>query len=209
VLGTPEPLVLLARALEGRQPGDFVVVAGYGEGADAFVFRATHTLLTHPPRTVADALAGGIPVPSYERYLRARGVLPLDVGGELMPTYIEWKELQQDTRLWGSRCAACGLVQYPQETVCMGCHAPGMTAPHKLRREGTVFTFTIDHLIGMVPEHPMPMAVVELDGGGRIYVQGTDCAEGEIAVGTRVRLTYRRLHQAGGNRNYYWKVRPA
>jgi 3-hydroxy-3-methylglutaryl CoA synthase/uncharacterized OB-fold protein len=208
VLGSAEPLVLLARALEGLQPGDFVVVAGYGEGADAFVFRATHALLAHPPRTVADALAGGMPVASYERYLRARGVLPLDVGGELVPTYIEWKELKQDTRLWGSRCTACGLVQYPQEVVCMGCHAPGKTVDHKLRREGTVFTFTIDNL-AQVPEHPMPMVVVELDGGGRIYLQGTDCADGDIAVGKRVRLTYRRLHQAGGNRNYYWKVRPA
>jgi hydroxymethylglutaryl-CoA synthase len=209
VTGTAEPLILLSRALEGLKPGDFVVVAGYGEGADALVFRATHTLLVHAPRPVADALAGGIPVPSYERYLRARDILPLDVGGELVPTYIEWKELKQDTRLWGSRCTACGLVQYPQELVCMGCHEPGKTVEHKLRREGTVFTFTIDHLIGMVPEHPMPMVVVELDGGGRIYLQGTDCAEGEIAVGKRVRLTYRRLHQAGGNRNYYWKVRPA
>ena len=209
VLGSAEPLVLLSRALEGVQPGDFVAVAAYGEGADAMIFRATHALRVHPPRPVAEALAGGIPVPSYERYLRARGVLPLDVGGELVPTYIEWKELKQDTRLWGSRCTACGLVQYPQEVVCMGCHAPGKTVDHKLRREGTVFTFTIDHLIGMVPEHPMPMVVVELDGGGRIYLQGTDCAEGEIAVGKRVRLTYRRLHQAGGNRNYYWKVRPA
>jgi 3-hydroxy-3-methylglutaryl CoA synthase/uncharacterized OB-fold protein len=208
VLGSAEPLVLLARALEGREPGDFVVVAGYGEGADAFVFRATHALLAHPPRPVAEALAGGIPVASYERYLRARGVLPLDVGGELVPTYIEWKELKQDTRLWGSRCTACGLVQYPQEVVCMGCHAPGKTVDHKLRREGTVFTFTIDNL-APVPEHPMPMVVVELDGGGRIYLQGTDCADGDIAVGKRVRLTYRRLHQAGGNRNYYWKVRPA
>jgi uncharacterized OB-fold protein len=147
-------------------------------------------------------------VASYERYLRARGVLPIDVGGELVPTYIEWKELKQDMRLWGSRCTACGLVQYPQEVVCMGCHAAGKTVDHKLRREGTVFTFTIDNL-AQVPEHPMPMVVVELDGGGRIYLQGTDCADGDIAVGKRVRLTYRRLHQAGGNRNYYWKVRPA
>jgi uncharacterized OB-fold protein len=90
----------------------------------------------------------------------------------------------------------------------MGCHAPGKTVDHKLRREGTVFTFTIDNL-AQVPEHPMPMVVVELDGGGRIYLQGTDCADGDIAIGKRVRLTYRRLHQAGGNRNYYWKVRPA
>ncbi|HWP65564.1 MAG TPA: OB-fold domain-containing protein [Candidatus Limnocylindria bacterium] len=209
VLGCAEPMVLLSRALEGVQPGDFVAMAAYGEGADAMIFRATHALRVHPPRPIADALAGGIPVPSYERYLRARGILPFDVGGELVPTYIEWKELKQDVRLWGSRCTACGLVQYPQEVVCMGCHAPGKTVEHKLRREGTVFTFTIDHLIGQVPEHPMPMVVVELDGGGRVYLQGTDCAEGEIAVGKRVRLTYRRLHQAGGNRNYFWKVRPA
>ena len=82
----------------------------------------------------------------------------------------------------------------------------------KLMRQHDIGAIPIgenDHLIGMVPEHPMPMVVVELDGGGRIYLQGTDCAEGEIAVGSRVRLTYRRLHQAGGNRNYYWKVRPA
>jgi hydroxymethylglutaryl-CoA synthase len=209
ILGAPEPLVLLSRALETAKPGEFVVAAGYGEGADAVVFRATELLPARRPRPIADALAGGIPVPSYERYLRARGVLPFDAGGELVPTYIEWKELKQDARLWGSRCEACGLVQYPQEVVCMGCHAPGKTVEHKLRREGTVFTFTIDHLIGQVPEHPMPMVVVELDGGGRIYLQGTDCAEGDIAIGKRVRLTYRRLHQAGGNRNYYWKVRPA
>jgi uncharacterized OB-fold protein len=99
-------------------------------------------------------------------------------------------------------------VQYPQEIVCMGCHAAGTTVDHKLRRAGTVFTFTIDNL-APVPEHPMPMVVVELDDGGRIYLQGTDCADGDIAVDKRVRLTYRRLHQAGGNRNYYWKVRPA
>ncbi len=78
----------------------------------------------------------------------------------------------------------------------------------KLAKAGTVFTFTIDNL-AQVAEHPMPMVVVDLDGGGRVYLQGTDCAEGEITVGARVRLTFRRLHEAGGNRNYFWKVRPA
>jgi uncharacterized OB-fold protein len=70
-----------------------------------------------------------------------------------------------------------------------------------------VFTFTIDNL-AQVAEHPMPMVVADLDGGGRIYLQGTDCAEGEIAIGARVELTFRRLHEGGGNRNYFWKVRP-
>src|SRR5262249_27278171 len=44
VLGTPDPLVLLARALETAAPGDVVVVVAYGEGADAVVLRATDAL---------------------------------------------------------------------------------------------------------------------------------------------------------------------
>jgi 3-hydroxy-3-methylglutaryl CoA synthase/uncharacterized OB-fold protein len=208
-VGAPEPFVQLSRALETATPGDFLVMAAYGEGADALVFRATAALPRARPRPLAETLAGGMPVASYEKYLRARSILPADVGGEFFSTYMEWKELRQDLRLYGSRCEACGLVQYPQNRVCHQCKARDRMAEHKLAKRGTVFTFTIDNLIGQVAEHPMPMVVVDLDGGGRVYMQGTDCAEGDIAVGTTVRLTYRRLHEAGGNRNYYWKVRPA
>ena len=208
ILGTPHALVLLSRALESADPGDFLVVAAYGEGADALVFRATDALPAHRPVPLDERLAGGIPVPTYERWLRARGVLPADVGGEIVPPSIEWKELKQDVRLYGSRCEACGLVQYPQARVCVGCRARDRMADAKLAKTGTVFTFTIDNL-AQVAEHPMPMVVADLDGGGRVYLQGTDCAEGDIAVGKRVRLTFRRLHEAGGNRNYFWKVRPA
>ncbi len=208
MLGTAEPFALLARALETATPGEFVVVAGYGEGADALVFRATDALPARRPVPLADRLAGGLPVLSYERWLRARGMLPSDVGGEAVSTYIEWKELKQDVRLYGSRCDACGLVQYPQALICIGCRARQRMTDAKLAKTGAVFTFTIDNL-AQVAEHPMPMVVVDLDGGGRVYLQGTDCAEGEIAVGARVRLTFRRLHEAGGDRNYFWKVRPA
>jgi len=208
MLGVAEPLVLLARALETAAPGDFIVVAGFGEGAEALVFRATDALPSARPVPLAERLAGGIPVASYARWLRARNVLPLDFAGEAVPTYIEWKELKQDVRLYGSRCEECGMIQYPQARVCVGCGARERMAEQKLQKTGTVFTFTLDNL-AQVPEHPMPMVVVELDGGGRVYLQGTDCAEGDIAVGKRVRLTFRRLSEAAGNRNYFWKVRPA
>src|SRR5262249_43451344 len=121
MLGTPEPLVLLSRALETAAPGDFVVVAGFGEGAGALVLRAPGALPAARPAPLAASLAGGLPVASYARWLRARGVLPAELGGEPVPTYIEWKELRQDVRLYGSRCEACGLVQYPQAQVCIGC----------------------------------------------------------------------------------------
>jgi uncharacterized OB-fold protein len=209
VLGTPDPFVLLHRALETAAPGDFVVVAAYGEGADAVVLRVTDAIGAGRPRPLAESLADAVPVPSYERYLRARGILPFDVEGEPFSTYMEWKELMQDARLYGSRCTACGLVQYPQNRVCHGCRTADRMDDHKLAKAGVVFTYTIDNLFQQVPEHPMPMVIADLDGGGRVYLQGTDTAEGEIDVGRRVRLTYRRLHEANGNRNYFWKVRPA
>ena len=208
VLGAPDPLVLLSRALETAQAGDIVVVAAYGEGADAFVFRVTPALVTARPTPIAERMARPVAVASYEKYLKSRNVIPVDYQGEPFPTYLEWKELKQDIRLYGSRCEACGLVQYPMAQVCLGCKARERMVDHKLGRHGAVFTYTIDHL-APVAEHPMPMLVIDLDGGGRVYLQGTDTAEGEITVGTRVALTFRRLHESGGNRNYYWKARPA
>ena len=208
ILGSAEPLALLSRSLESAVPGDFLVVGAWGEGADVLVFRATDHLPSARPRPLADRLARGIALPSYERYLRARGVLPAESMGEPVTTMIEWKELRQDVRLYGSRCEACGLVQYPQARVCLGCLAQERLVEHKLGKRGTVFTFTIDNL-APVPEHPLPMAVIDLEGGGRLYLQVTDAAEGEVKVGTPVELTFRRLHEAGGNRNYFWKARPA
>jgi 3-hydroxy-3-methylglutaryl CoA synthase/uncharacterized OB-fold protein len=208
ILGSAEPLALLSRSLEQASPGDFLVLGAYGEGADVVVLRATDRLPSARPRPLADRLARGLPLASYERYLRARAVLPADVPGELVTSMTEWKELRQDIRLYGSRCQACGLVQYPQARVCLGCRAQEKLVDHKLGKRGTVFTFTIDHL-APVAEHPMPMAVIDLETGGRLYLQVTDAGDGDVKVGTPVELTFRRLHEAGGNRNYFWKARPA
>ena len=82
----------------------------------------------------------------------------------------------------------------------------GLTA-HKLRKQGTVFTVTVDQLIANI-EHPLPMAVIDLDGGGRVYLQVTDFTEPEVGIGLPVTLTFRRLNEGGGNHNYFWKARP-
>src|SRR5438552_2200792 len=104
--------------------------------------------------------------------------------------------------------AACGLVEAPRPRVSIGCQARDRLVEHKLAKRGIVFTCTIDNL-APVAEHPLPMAVIDLEGGGRVYLQMTDAADGEVKVGTPVELTFRRLHEAGGNRNYFWKARPA
>lgn len=92
--------------------------------------------------------------------------------------------------------------------VCIGCRARDRLVEHKLGHRGRVFTFTIDHLFATV-ELPMAMAVVDLDGGGRLYLQVADADASEVTIGAPMELCFRRLHEGGGNYNYFWKAKPA
>ncbi|MFI5396303.1 MAG: OB-fold domain-containing protein [Candidatus Binatia bacterium] len=206
--GVADPLLALAAALDEATAGDWIVAGAYGEGADALLLRVTEEL----PRRRAihswkHAVENKLPLASYEKYLKFRRVLDLDEPGDAVTNVLEFKELKQNIRLYGSRCDACGTVQFPITRVCIKCRQSGHLSDHKLRKQGTIFTFTIDQLIANL-EHPLPMAVVDLDGGGRVYLQVTDFTEKEVGIGLPVTLTFRRLQDGGGNHNYFWKARP-
>jgi hydroxymethylglutaryl-CoA synthase len=206
--GNAESFLQLVQALEEANPGDQVIVGSFAEGADALLFRVTEAIARfRPPAKVKDWIDSGAALPSYQRYLKYRRVTPLDEPGEAIANVLEFKELKQDVRLYGSRCRSCAMIQFPIARVCIKCKGRELT-DHRLARRGTVFTFTVDHLIANL-EHPLSMAVVDLDGGGRVYLQVTDADAEVIQVGTRVALSFRRLHEGGGNHNYFWKVRPA
>ncbi len=209
VLGSPDPLLLAAIALEQARPGAPIVLAGFGEGAEAVLLRAGEGAGAGAVRpAVAAALDRRLPLPSYERYLKYRRRLGSDdTPVELISNVLEFRELQQDVRLYGSRCKACGLVQYPQARVCLGCLARESLDPVKLNKTGTIFTCTVDHLAANL-EHPMGLVVVDLEGGGRVYLQMTEATPEEIVIGAPVALTFRRLHAGGENYNYFWKARP-
>lgn len=206
--GVADPLLALAAILDEAHPGDVVLVGAHGEGADAVLLRVTDALPDcRAPRAWHRQLASRLPIPSYERYLKFRRVLDPGDGGEAISNVLEFAELAQNVRLHGSRCGACGTVQYPMARVCIRCRRSEEMIHCKLARKGTIFTFTIDHLIAHSVQ-PLPMAVVDLDGGGRVYLQVTDFLPEEVEVGRAVTLTYRRLHEGGENHNYYWKARP-
>src|SRR5262249_18993777 len=158
--------LLLARALDGAAPGELIVVGGYGEGADALLFRTTAAIASR--RAVAPVerwLAARTPLSSYEKYLKFRRLVEGEEVTDLVTNVLEFKELKQDVRLYGSRCRECGQVQYPMARVCIRCKAQERMDDARIARRGTVFTFTIDHLIPNL-EHPLPMAVIDADGGG-------------------------------------------
>src|SRR5262249_1534989 len=73
--GTPFALMLLAHALETARPGDRLLVASYGDGAHALAFEVTDAIGELAPRRgVSWHLARRRALPSYDTYLRARGL---------------------------------------------------------------------------------------------------------------------------------------
>jgi uncharacterized OB-fold protein len=69
-----------------------------------------------------------------------------------------------------------------------------------------VFTFTSDHVADSAG--PVVHAVIDLDGGGRLYLQLTDCDPETVSVDMPVDLTFRCYHDGSGMKNYFWKARP-
>jgi 3-hydroxy-3-methylglutaryl CoA synthase/uncharacterized OB-fold protein len=206
--GVAQPLMMLAAALDQANAGDAILLCGYGDGADAIVLRATGA----PPAaraSVAQQVEVKRTLPSYGRYARFRRLMRKDPGlGDVSSPVITFRDRGEILPLRGGKCPACGVVQFPRHRACIECGHSGGLEDVALGRRGTLFTFTNDHMFES-PDPPTTHGVVDLEGGGRIYLQLTDCDADRVAIGMPLELTFRRLHDGGGFHNYFWKARPA
>jgi hydroxymethylglutaryl-CoA synthase len=206
--GAAQPLLLLVAALERAQAGDVILVCGYGDGADAVLLRATGARAA-AAASVAQQIEVKRTLPSYGRYARFRQLVRKESGmPDVASPVVAFRDRKELLPLHGGRCPRCGVVQFPRHRACIECGQPDGLDDVALARRGTVFTFTHDYLHES-PDPPTTHAVVDLDGGGRLYLQLTDCDADRVAVDIPVELTMRRLHDGGGFHNYFWKARPA
>lgn len=206
--GAAQPLLLLVAALERAQAGDLILVCGYGDGADAIVLRATGARAA-AQASVTQQIEVKRTLASYGRYARFRGLVRKESGGQdVASPVIAFRDRKELLPLHGGKCLQCGAVQFPRHRVCIECGQPGDLDDVALARRGTLFTFTHDHLFES-PDPPTTHGVVDLDGGGRLYLQLTDCDADRVAIDMPLELTFRRLHDGGGFHNYFWKARPA
>ena len=160
-------------ARDGEVGRAIVVVAG-GEGAEALLFAASEARgARRPPPSARRDLAPAAAADLRELSQAPPPGLPARVAGRAGLERDRVAGAPAGRALYGTRCFGCGMVQYPKARVCFSCTQREQREPIKLTKNGPIFTFTIDHLAAY-RDHPMPMAVVDLEGGGRVYVQMTD-----------------------------------
>ncbi len=206
--GAAQPLLMLVAALEDAKPGDLVLVVGYGDGADAILLRTTGVASAATSRVGAQ-IERKRALPSYGRFARFRKLFRKEGGGgDVSTPVVLFRDRRELLPLYGGKCRGCGVVQFPLHRVCIECANPVGLEPVKLARRGRVFTFTNDYMFES-PDPPVTHAVVDLEGGGRLYLQLTDCDAERVAIDMPLELTFRKLHEAGGFNNYFWKARPA
>jgi 3-hydroxy-3-methylglutaryl CoA synthase len=205
------PMMLVA-ALEEAKPGDRILWANYGDGADAFILQVTDQIeKVRDRRGIKRHLESKMEIPNYEKYIRFRNLMQGEA--DRRPQYISslpmiWRDRKQVTPLHGGRCRKCGNIQFPIQRVCAYCQAKDDYEEVRLAdKKATVFTFSMDERAVEV-DPPRVWTINDLDGGGRIYCTMTDRDTEQIEIGMGVEMTFRKIHEGAGLHNYFWKCRP-
>lgn len=211
--GAAQPLMLLTAALEEANAGDLILLAAYGNGADAFLFQVTDKVKNlQAALTMKKALDTKRPLESYTKYLSFRGLLEFQPG-EPFRTFpsnaATWREQKGIYKLIGSKCKECGTGIFPINRVCPTCGAIDQYTELRLSdRQPKVFTYSIDYLAGRGDDPLVVQTVADDEEGIRYYLLMTDFNKDEIKIGMEVEFTFRRIYEGGGYINYYWKCRP-
>jgi len=206
IAGTAHPLLLLASQLE--RPGR-VLLGGYGEGVDVLAIEINEALSTNLRKMLESKKEI-----SYGDYLYNKGFLGSREAPDRPSLTKYWREEKSILRFYGMKCKSCGAVSYPISRGCVECGARDNFEKVKLGFRGKIYTFTIDYLVSpgnTVGDgaHPHCVAVVDLEGGGRVFFEVTDVLRdfAGIECDAEVERTFRVLFEKGGFRYYGWKVR--
>lgn len=212
--------MMLVSALEEAKPGDKILFAGYGNGADAFLLQVTDAIgKLGERRGMKSHLESKRMLENYNDYLRWRDLVPLEAARRPEKQHIRlsaiWRERRVLLGLWGVKCKRCGTPQYDNGAmstspirVCAVCQAQDDFDDYNFAgRKARVFSFTHDRLAPVI-DPPASVVLIEFEGGGRAFFDLTDRDPDKIEVGTEVEMTFRKMGLDRGISNYFWKARP-
>ncbi len=213
--GAAHSLLMLMAAIESAEPGQHLLMVGFGQGVDVVVVRiadAPRGATAHP---LAATLAAGKTELHYTRYLSHTGLLDVDFGmraerDNRTAHSVAWRKHRQITAFVGGHCQSCGTVQFPRSRVCVNpeCRRTDTQEERRLADEsGRVKSFTEDWQ-AYSPRPPCIYGNVEFAAGGNLLMELADVDAGEVSVGMQVGFVFRikDIDRARGFRRYFWKA---
>jgi 3-hydroxy-3-methylglutaryl CoA synthase len=216
--GAGHALMMLCGVLERAAPGEVVLVAQFGSGAEATVLRTTDAIGDfRPVRGLSGWLARGVEETSYTKFLSFKGQLALERGprGEQdrkTALSTAWRHRRAILGLVAGRCEKTGSVHFPPSRLSYDAEGPALDTqrPYPLaERRGRLLSWSAEHLsFHMSP--PNHYGQIDFEGGGRILMEFTDIAPGEVDVGHAMEMVFRikDIDEKRGYTRYFWKATP-
>lgn len=217
--GAAHPLVMLAHCLEEAKPGQVILVAGFGQGAEALVFRTTEALARLPARVgIGGYLKNRKAEDNYYKFLSFNRHLQIEWGMRAeqdtkTALTAAWRNADMIGHFVGGRCTKCGTVQFPKARICVNpnCQEIDSQEPYSFAdKAAKVASFTADWLTHSYAP-PLHFGAVQFAEGGKVTMEMTDDEVGAIKIGMDLRMVYRVKDYdfVRGYRRYFWKAAPA
>jgi uncharacterized OB-fold protein len=216
--GAAHPFVMLVNALESASPGDVMLMAGYGQGVDALLFKVTENIKKLSPREgVSFCLSRKKVEDTYTKMLQYTDMIRTEMGARAeidsrTAMSVLWRNRKLILGFVGGKCKACGTPQIPRQRICVNpkCGAVDSQEEHEFAQQpARVLTFTGDNLAASL-DPPAIYGMIEFDNGGRMIMDFTDCNLDEVEVGVPMKPSFRKKYhdKDRGFTGYFWKAVP-
>jgi len=216
--GAAHALIMLCATLEKAAPGQKILVAGFGQGADALIFETTGALAALPARRgVAGSLKQRKEETNYMKFLVFNGLIDWEKGmraeqDKKTALTTLYRRRDMILGLTGGKCGKCGTVQFPRARICVNpnCNAVDSQEPYHFSEiPGKILSWSADYLaFSMNP--PNHYGMIDFAEGGRFMADFTDCDPGTVESGQTVHMVFRIKDddERRGFRKYFWKAVP-
>jgi len=216
--GTAHPLLMLVSVLEAAQPGDRILVAGFGQGSNAMCFVVTENIKKLENRMgFKGSIENKKTTDNYLKWLKFRDLIEPEMGIRAeaptqTATTVLWRKRKMLLGLVGGKCRECGTPQFPKMDVCVNpeCGAFHSQDDYEFADvSAKIKTFTGD-LLAVSVDPPHKYGIVQFEGGGRFLADFTDCEFDDLKVGRPVQMVFRKRveDKSRGFVNYFWKAVP-